>query len=107
MNEIDVNRVLSQIRAMQGQIGSARPAAATPAAQGAGFDGLLRSALQQVNGAQQESARLQQAFQMGDPGADLASVMLAGAKAQVGFKAAVEVRNRLVSAYQEIMNMPL
>lgn len=107
MNEIDVTRVLTQIRALQTQAGaSARPA--TAAAEPAGsFQTLLTRSLDSVAGAQNESARLQKLFELGESGTDLASVMVAGARAQVQFRAAVEVRNRLVSAYQDIMNMPL
>lgn len=107
MTTINVNSVLSQIRAMQTQIGqkpAVHPTAAQP--QG-GFDKMLGSAIGQVNAAQQESSRLQTAFVSGDPNTDLSSVMIAGAKAQVQFKGMVEVRNRLVSAYQDIMNMPI
>jgi len=107
MTTINVNNVLSQIRAMQTQIGqkpAVQPVAAQP--QG-GFDKLLTNAIGQVSSAQQDSARLQQAFASGDANTDLSSVMIAGAKAQVQFKAMVEVRNRLVSAYQDIMNMPI
>jgi len=107
MTTINVNSVLSQIRAMQTQVGqkpAVQPVAAQP--QG-GFDKLLTSAIGQVNSAQQDSARLQKVFASGDANTDLSSVMIAGAKAQVQFKAMVEVRNRLVSAYQDIMNMPI
>jgi len=38
---------------------------------------------------------------------DLAQVMVAGARSQLNFRGAVEVRNRLVAAYQDIMNMPI
>ena len=44
---------------------------------------------------------------MGDPPADLARVMLASGRAQVSFTALTEVRNRLVNAYQDVMNMPI
>ena len=44
---------------------------------------------------------------MGDPQTDLAQVMLASGRAQVSFTALNEVRNRLVSAYQDVMNMPI
>jgi len=109
MNEIGVNNVLAQIRAMQAQAAQ-RPAAAAPVqpvAQKAGFESLLQNAVNRVNDTQQDSARLQNAFAMGDKNTDLASVMVAGARAQVEFKGMVEVRNRLVSAYQDIMNMPI
>lgn len=109
MNEIGVNNVLAQIRAMQAQA-TQRPAAAAPAAQvapKAGFESLLQNAVNRVNDAQSDSVKLQSAFAMGDRNTDLASVMVAGARAQVQFKGMVEVRNRLVSAYQDIMNMPI
>ena len=107
MNDIGINQVLAQIRAMQAQT-SVRPAAAqAPAVQGGGFDSLLSSAIGKVSETQNESSRLQKAFELGDPSVDLPRVMLAGATAQVSFRAAVEVRNRLVNAYQEIMNMPI
>jgi len=44
---------------------------------------------------------------MGDPNAGLAKVMMAAQQSQVAFRATVEVRNRLVQAYQDVMNMPL
>ena len=106
---MDVTRVLAQIRTLQSQA-SFKPAASAAAAQAApqgGFDTLLKGAIDQVNQTQQTSAGLQTAFARGDREVDLSSVMLAGAKAQVEFRAMVEVRNRLVSAYQDIMNMPL
>lgn len=116
MNAIDVQQVLSQIRTLQAQA-SNRPAPAADAAAGTaasaasgaagGFGALLKTSLDKVNISQGAADKLQNAFERGDPSADLASVMLATSKAQVSFKAVVEVRNRLVSAYQDIMNMPL
>ncbi|HEX4871706.1 MAG TPA: flagellar hook-basal body complex protein FliE [Nevskiaceae bacterium] len=107
MTEYDVTRVLSQIRSLQQQV--ARPAApaASEAAPAASFASTLGQALDSVAQAQNRSSALQGAFERGDPKADLVSVMLAGAQAQVQFRAAVEVRNRLVSAYQDVMNMPI
>lgn len=108
MSDMDVTRVLAQIRALQSQA-SLKPAApqATDAAQKSGFDGLLRGAIDQVNQTQQSASRLQDSFSRGDRSVELADVMLASAKAQVNFRAMTEVRNRLVSAYQDIMNMPV
>ncbi len=108
MSDMDVSRVLAQIRTLQSQA-SFRPAAAEAAAAApkVGFDSLLKGAIDQVNQTQQTSARLQESFARGDRNTDLASVMLAGAKSQVEFRGMVEVRNRLVAAYQDIMNMPL
>jgi flagellar hook-basal body complex protein FliE len=107
MSTIDVNSVLAQIRTLsaQAQGTTARP---QPAQAGQnGFGTLVGKSIDQVNNTQQQAARLQNQFEMGDPSVDLSSVMLATSKAQVSFRAMVEVRNRLVNAYQEIMNMPL
>lgn len=108
MNDLAVNQVLAQIRAMGAQAG-ARPQAtsAGPAPVNGGFQSFLKSSLDNVSAAQAKTADLQQKFQMGDRNTDLSSVMLASARSGLAFKATVEVRNRLVSAYQDIMNMPV
>ena len=67
----------------------------------------MLAALEGVNGAQKNAGALAQAFELGDPRADLARVMVAAQQSQVAFRATVEVRNRLVQAYQDVMNMPL
>lgn len=102
-----VNSVLAQIRALSAQ-SAAQPqkTAAVPAA-GEGFGDLMKDAIGKVNNAQGEAAQKQRAFELGDANTDLSSVMLATTKAQVSFRAMVEVRNRVISAYQDIMNMPL
>ena len=72
-----------------------------------GFGDTLNKALEGVSRAQRESGELQKAFEMGDPRADLARVMVAMQESSVAFRATVEVRNRLVQAYQDVMNMPI
>lgn len=116
--------VLSQIRSYQAQMGqigaaasgaSSEPGAAglTGVVAGSGgvgapsFGDALGSALRKVNGLQAETRSLQSAFERGDPNADLARVMVAAQASSVAFRATVEVRNRLVQAYQDVMNMPL
>jgi flagellar hook-basal body complex protein FliE len=107
MSTIDVNSVLAQIRTLSTQAqGTAPRVQPAPASQN-GFGNLVSKSIDQVNNTQQQAAHLQNQFEMGDPSVDLSSVMLATSKAQVSFRAMVEVRNRLVNAYQEIMNMPL
>lgn len=81
-----------------------QPGAAAP--QG-GFSATLSRAIDGVSKAQAESGELQRAFEMGDPRADLARVMVSMQQSQVAFRATVEVRNRLVQAYQDVMNMPI
>ncbi len=108
MSDATISSILSQIRALQGQATArpAAPAAAKDVTPGS-FGETLQRAVGRVNGEQQEAARLAKAFELGDPQADLARVMIAQQTAQVSFRAAVEVRNRLVQAYQDVMNMPL
>jgi len=110
MNTIDVSQVLSQIRALQTQATN-RPSAPLAAEAGTaasgGFGAMLKSSIDSVSSVQNNASELQKKFELGDPNTDLASVMLATSKSQVSFKAMVEVRNRLVSAYQDVMNMPL
>jgi flagellar hook-basal body complex protein FliE len=70
-----------------------------------GFSGALKSALGSVSAAQNESRRLQQEVQMENPKVSLEETMVAIQKAQIGFQATLHVRNRMVQAYTDIMNM--
>ena len=87
-----------------GASGLSRPAAAGSAT-GPGFARALDSALKGVSQMQQQSSAMQRQYQLGSDSVSLEDTMVAMQKAQVGFQAAVTVRNRLVSAYSEIMNM--
>lgn len=69
------------------------------------FSQALQAALQQVNDAQSEATRLQSEFDLNAPNVNLHEVMVSLQKASLSFQTMVQVRNRLVSAYQEIMNM--
>jgi len=123
-----ISSVLSQIRSYQSQVGQALPGGGPGAAGGVGglggtnapagaggaagvgapsFGNALGNALKKVNSLQAETRDLQAAFERGDPKADLARVMVAAQASSVAFRATVEVRNRLVQAYQDVMNMPL
>lgn len=107
MADIDVNQILMQMRSMaaaaQGGV-AAQPAAAT---QGADFASLLQSSVNQVNSAQKTAGSMSEAFAKGDPSVDLTEVMVAVQKASVSFQAMTQVRNKLVQAYQDVMNMPV
>jgi flagellar hook-basal body complex protein FliE len=113
MSSIDVNSVLAQIRTLSAQAQAQTSRLNAPAVdtnsetQGGGFTSMVRDGVDRVNTMQSDAASLQQRFELGDPNVDLATVMLASSKASVSFRGMVEVRNRLVNAYQEIMNMPV
>ncbi|MCK7498324.1 MAG: flagellar hook-basal body complex protein FliE [Comamonadaceae bacterium] len=68
---------------------------------------MLKSALDQVNQAQQSAQRMAQDFSAGNPNVNLQDVMINLQKANLSFQQMVQVRNRLVNAYQDIMNMPV
>ena len=70
-----------------------------------GFGEAFKTALNNVSAAQNESSRLQTEFQMGNPNVSLEQTMLAMQKAQIGFQAALHVRNRMMQAYTDVMNM--
>ena len=120
MSNMQIDSVLAQIRSLQQQVkfngpGITRPgndvaAAAAAGAQGTNatsFANVLKQGLDRVNEAQNRAADVATKFEKGVPGIELSQVMLESQKASVAFRATVEVRNRLVSAYQDIMNMPI
>ena len=80
-------------------------AAAAAAKTGANFASALDSALKSVSQLQNDATGLQRQYQMGVDSVSLEDTMVSMQKAQVGFQAAMAVRNRLVSAYSDIMNM--
>src|SRR5688572_16842668 len=101
VNTQGIDQLLQELNRLAAQAGGQ----AEPAAGGAGFGEALQAALQQVNAAQQDAARLQQDFDLNAPNANLHEVMVSLQKASLSFQTMVQVRNRLVSAYQEVMNM--
>ena len=72
-----------------------------------GFSQLLSKAIESVNQLQNEADRMSTAYELGDDKVDLAQVMLASQKADLSFQAMVQVRNKLISAYQEVMRMQI
>jgi len=107
MSQMEIDSVLAQIRSLsaQARMGAAAPAAAPQKSGPSEFAALLGKGIDQVNQAEQRASQLSAAFQRGEPGVELPQVMVEMQKASVSFRALTEVRNRLVSAYQEIMNM--
>lgn len=104
-NTINPDTLLVQMRAMAAQAQSQAPAAPDAAAKADSFSDLLSQSIKQVNALQAEGNQLAEAFQKGDPNVQMSEVMVSLQKANVSFQAMLEVRNKLVSAYQDIMNM--
>ena len=106
MSEMDINQVLGQMRAMAARAsGNDLPLADAGAAERQNFAGLLKDSVNKVSEVQQHASDMAAAFEMGDPNVGLAETMLSLQKSSLSFQALSQVRNKLVSAYQEIMNM--
>lgn len=71
------------------------------------FGELMEQAVNKVNDVQKASSALQEGFEQGNPNIDISDVMVASQKASVSFQAMVQVRNKLVEAYRDVMNMPI
>jgi flagellar hook-basal body complex protein FliE len=82
-----------------------RASAQAGKASDSGFVGAFKDALNAVNASQQEAAALSKQFQAGSEGVSLEETMIAMQKANISFQALVQVRNRAISAYHDIMNM--
>ncbi|MEO1203174.1 MAG: flagellar hook-basal body complex protein FliE [Pseudomonadota bacterium] len=104
MNEINTDQLLNQIRTLGAEL---RPNSAAPTAPAGEFGQMLKTSLDAVNSAQSHSRELKVGFERGTSDASLAEVMIAAQKADLSFRAVTEVRNKLVQAYQDIMNMPV
>jgi len=70
------------------------------------FGDLMQQAINQVNETQMQASSLSRAFELGE-NVDLTEVMIAAQKSRVSFEALTQVRNKLLSAYQDVMNMPV
>ena len=107
MNEhIALNGLIAQMQALAAQARGAPPVA-NAAGEPADFSTLLGSAIEKVNSFQQHAAQLQERFEEGEATTSLAEVMIASQKASIGFQTLAQVRNKLIRAYQDVMNMPI
>lgn len=104
MNEINTESLLAQIRAMEQAAKGLEKAQPSPEEN---FSDLLKNTIEKVNEVQKDSGELSKAFEMGDPTVTLAEVMIAKQKAGLAFQSVLQVRNKLVNAYKEIMSMPV
>lgn len=104
MSTPEINQVLAQMRVVQAQAMGGTAINETPQAD---FRDLLAKSINAVNETQQNASGLRTSFESGEEGIDLAQVMIAAQKSSVAFQAMVEVRNKLVEAYKDVMNMPV
>ena len=110
-NSIDTNTLLVKLRTMALDAGIP-PSEATASerrvpADSVDFSSILENSLQAVNSRSEDAKELRESFEAVSPNVELADVMIAAQKARISFEALTQVRNKMVSAYQEIMRMPL
>jgi flagellar hook-basal body complex protein FliE len=111
MAAIDTGRLLQMRSTIIGQNAALQRAAGHEAtggavASGASFGQTLTDAVRNVNAQQTKASELSAAYERGDT-SDIVQVMLERQKASIGFEATLQVRNKLLSAYRDIMNMPV
>lgn len=105
MSDMNITQVLQQMRSMAAMAENKMSLEATPDASKPDFGQLLKDSVNTVNNTQKAAASLTTRFEAGDPSVNLSEVMVALQKASVSFQAMTQVRNNLVSAYKDIMNM--
>lgn len=105
MSSVEINQVLQQMRNMASMAENKISVEPGTSVSGPDFAQLLKDTVNHVNQTQQSASGLATAFESGDPTVNLSEVMLAVQKASVSFQAMTQVRNNLVSAYKEVMNM--
>jgi flagellar hook-basal body complex protein FliE len=98
---LDQNSALQRAAGLGGTPGEAPDAKST-----GGFGDAMRQALTEVNSAQAQSSAVTEAYERGEV-TDIAAVMLSRQQASIGFEATMQVRNKLLSAYKDIMSMPV
>ncbi|HEX8957790.1 MAG TPA: flagellar hook-basal body complex protein FliE [Burkholderiaceae bacterium] len=98
----------AQARAPANPLGAAEEASqAEPAAAPIDFGSVLKSSLDKVNDIQQTAGKLAERFTKGDDSVSLSEVMIAGQKANIALQATIQVKSKLVAAYNDIMNMQI
>ncbi|MEA1867522.1 MAG: flagellar hook-basal body complex protein FliE [Thermodesulfobacteriota bacterium] len=105
-NNVDVAKVLAQLQSMA-KASKGGPSNQTGGKEGVDFASILSNAVDSVNETQKDAMNLAKTFEAGNTDIDLSEVMIALQKANISFQAITKVRNKLVSAYQDIMSIPV
>jgi flagellar hook-basal body complex protein FliE len=104
MSSMQISQVLAEMRALQARASGISEAPAAQA-QPSEFANLMKNSVDHVASMQNQATALADAYEAGDKSVDLTKVMLEVQKASLAFRAMTEVRNKLVDAYQQVMNM--
>lgn len=123
-DRVDINRLLVEMRAIKtqtqafqrpaglsprdvGEVNNTGPINVTGSQKVPAFGDIMSQAINKVNDVQKASSEMATAYEKGVAGVDITDVMIASQKASVSFQAMVQVRNKLVDAYRDVMNMPI
>ena len=101
-----IDQMLSELRSVSALAGS-KPAGNAAPIDGPDFSQVLKSTIDQVNAAQQQAHKMAEDFSSGQDNVNLQDVMVNLQKANLSFQQMVQGRNKLVTAYHDIMNMPV
>ncbi|GAA5316897.1 MAG: flagellar hook-basal body complex protein FliE [Candidatus Pelagadaptatus aseana] len=121
---MDISRLLVEMRSLKSQSQAFQPpqglsardvaapglgngAAVKPSEKIPSFGELMEQAVNKVNDVQKQSSAIAKAYEQGDPNIDVSDVMIASQKSSVAFQSALQVRNKLIEAYRDVMNMPV
>ena len=107
MDISSIDNLLGQLRAASAAAGAQPANAKAAGAAKVDFAAVLQNSIEGVNRAQVSATRLARDFELGVPNTNLNDVMISMQKANLSFQEMVQVRNRLVSAYHDIMNMQI
>jgi flagellar hook-basal body complex protein FliE len=99
-----LDQMLAELRATSALAGG-KPAGNAAPVEGPGFADVLKTTIDQVNAAQKDAQKMAQDFATGEEKVNLQDVMINLQKANISFQQMVQVRNKLVTAYHDIMNM--
>ena len=105
MDKAGIDNILQQLQATSALASGAKKLSGADEVAGVDFSEKLKTAVNQVNQAQMSADKLSEQFVSDQSNVDLHEVMISLQKANVSFQSMVQVRNKLVTAYQEIMNM--
>jgi len=108
MSSMQIQQVLAEMRALQARAAGTPAESAAPGAQATGtpdFASLMKDSVDRIAAMQNQASALASAYETGDKSVDLAKVMVELQKADLAFRAMTQVRNKLVDAYTQVMNM--
>ncbi|MFT6102819.1 MAG: flagellar hook-basal body complex protein FliE [Granulosicoccus sp.] len=117
-DRMDINRVIAEMRSIKAQAQSPQIERSInplqPLSDGVksttasdSFGNVMSKAINHVDSLHKTSNQLATAYEKGQAGVDITDVMIASQKASVSFQAMLQVRNKMVDAYRDVMNMPV